>query len=105
MTGCAGRKARAGSTAAGRAGSGQSGVVITPASSASGRVASVNPELRFVVVTFPVGQVPANETVFAVFRAGAKVGTVKISGPAADTYTVGDITAGSAQKDDEVRAE
>jgi hypothetical protein len=60
---------------------------------------------KFAVISFPVAQMPANDTRLAIFRAGAKVGEVKISGPAQGTFTVGDITAGSAQEGDEVWAE
>ena len=83
----------------------QTNLVITPAKSAVGRVAKVNAQAKFVVLSFPVAQMPANETRLAIFRAGAKVGEVKISGPAQGTFTVGDITAGSAQEGDEVWAE
>ena len=84
---------------------GNTNLVITPASSLVGRIASVNPQANIAVVSFPVGQLPDNGTKFSVCRGGAKVGEIKISGPAAETFTVGDITAGSLQKDDEVRAE
>ena len=84
---------------------GQTNVVVASAGSPVGRVASVNAQARFAVVNFPVGQVPANETRLGIFRAGAKVGVLKISGPAADNFTVGDIIDGSAQDGDEVRAE
>ncbi len=80
-------------------------LVITPAGLLVGRVASANIQANIVVVSFPVGQLPADGTKFSIFHAGAKVGEVKISGPAAETFTVGDITAGSAQEGDEVRAE
>ena len=83
----------------------QTNVVIATTGSPVGRIASVNAQAKFAVVNFPVGQVPANETRLSVFRAGAKVGELKISGPSADNFTVGDITAGSAQDGDEVRAE
>jgi hypothetical protein len=80
-------------------------LVITPASSLVGRVASVNSQANIVVLSFPIGQLPENGARFSLFRAGAKVGEIKISGPTAETFTVGDITAGSAQEGDEVRAE
>jgi hypothetical protein len=83
----------------------QTNLVIAPAKSAVGRVTKVNLAAKFVVLSFPVAQVPANDTRMAIFRAGAKVGEVKISGPAQGTFTVGDITGGSAQEGDEVWAE
>ena len=80
-------------------------LVIKPASSAVGRVASVNLQGRFVVLSFPIGQLPTNDTRLAIFHAGAKVGEVRITGPAQENLTVGDITAGTAEDGDEVRGE
>lgn len=83
----------------------QTNLVITPAGSPVGRIASVNRSAKFAVINFPVAQVPADGTRLSVFRGGAKVGEVKISGPVQGTFTVGDIVAGSVEIDDEVRAE
>ena len=83
----------------------QTNLVITPAKSAVGHIRSVKPQLKFVVIDFPVGQVPAEETRLSIFRAGAKVGEVKISGSPKGTFIVGDILTGSAQEGDEVWAE
>ena len=107
-TGCASKDEEAQRPASAftvRPSTGNTNLVITPASSLVGRVASVNPQASIVVLSFPIGQLPGNGTKFSIFRAGAKVGEVKITGPAAETFTVGDISAGSAQEGDEVRAE
>ncbi len=68
-----------------------------------GRVASVNPPLRFVVMDFPIRRMPAREQRLNVYRNGQKIGEVKVTGPALDTTTAGDIVAGEAQIGDEVR--
>jgi hypothetical protein len=80
-------------------------VVATPIRTTIGRIASVNAQAKFAVINFPVGQVPANETRLAVFHAGVKSGEIRITGPAQENFTVGDIISGSAQEGDEVRAE
>jgi hypothetical protein len=80
-------------------------LVFTPTSSPVGRIASVNAQAKFAVISFPIGQLPANETRLSIFHAGAKSGEIKITGPAQESFTVGDIIAGSAQEGDEVRAE
>ena len=82
-------------------------LVITPFGSAMGRVFSVNTQAKFVVVTFPIGQLPANDARFSVFHAGMKVGEIKITIPPAplENGISADIIAGSAQEGDEVRAE
>jgi hypothetical protein len=75
----------------------------TAARSHTGRVASVKPELRFVVLDFAVSGVPGDGTVMAVYRAGQKVGEIRVTGPSVGTNTAADITAGEAQIGDEVR--
>jgi hypothetical protein len=84
---------------------GDTNVVVTPVSAPVGRVASVNAQARFVVLNFPVGQLPANDSRLAVFHNGSKTGVVKVTGPAQENFTVGDITAGTVVEGDEVRAE
>ena len=77
---------------------------ITPDQSITGRVTLVNPNLRFVVITFPLGQIPPVGSRMNVFRNSAIVGEISITGPARDDNTVADIVFGDAQKGDEVRA-
>jgi len=77
--------------------------VITPDEGPNGRVASVNAGLRFVVLTFPVGQIPTADAHLNVYRNGNKVGELKVTGPQRDDNTVADIISGDAQKGDEVR--
>jgi hypothetical protein len=84
---------------------GETNAVMTRATSPVGRIASVNAQAKFAVISFPIGQLPANETKFAIFHGGAKVGEIRITGPAQENFTVGDIMAGAAQEGDEVRAE
>ena len=84
---------------------GDTNVVVTPVSAPVGRVASVNAQARFVVLNFPVGQLPANDSRLAVFHNGSKTGEIKVTGPAQENFTVGDITAGTVVEGDEVRAE
>ena len=76
---------------------------VAPDESVSGHVSFVNTSLRFVVLTFPLGQTPAVDSHMNVFRNGAIVGEIKITGPQRDDNTVADIVLGDAQKGDEVR--
>jgi len=64
-----------------------------------------NAQAKFAVINFPLGQLPANDTRLSIFHAGMKAGEIKITGPAQESFTVGDIVSGSAQEGDEVRAE
>ena len=76
---------------------------MTPAEELMGTVAWVNPNLRFVVITFPVGRLPALDRRMGVYRRGLKVGEVKISGPQRGDSVVADIVAGEADTGDTVR--
>jgi hypothetical protein len=85
--------------------SGKTNLVISTANSHVGRVTSVNPQARFAVLSFPIGQLPANDTRLSLFRGDKKVGEIKITGPAQENFTVGDIITGAAREGDEVRGE
>ena len=68
-----------------------------------GKVASVNVAARFVVLQFPLGQVPPVDTRMVVYHGDAKTAEVKITGPAQDDLTVADILLGTVQENDQVR--
>jgi len=77
--------------------------IVTPSSAIKGKIALVNPNARYVVLTFPLGTLPPLETRLNVYRDGLKVGEVKVTGPQMDNNTVSDITVGEARTGDEVR--
>jgi hypothetical protein len=77
--------------------------VVTLADAQVGRVASINPGLRFVVVDFSLNRVPAVGDRLSVFRQGIKVGEVKISGPQLNNNITADVILGEVQPGDEVR--
>ena len=76
---------------------------ITPAQGANGRVASVNTSLNFVVLTFPIGQVPPIDAHLYVYRNGVRAAEVKVTGPQKEDNTVADIVSGVALAGDEIR--
>ena len=79
-------------------------VIVTPAQGTTGRITSLNPTVRYVVVSYAVGvPLPSVEQRLNVYRGGLKVAEIKISGPSRDTHTIGDIIAGECQVGDEVR--
>jgi|SRR5882672_6531063 len=81
-----------------------SAVIVTPAPANAGRIMSVNPAARFVVITYPIGvPLPAIERKLDVYRSGLKVAEIKITGPSRDLNTVADITSGECRAGDEVR--
>ena len=78
-------------------------LTVTPDNPLVGKVATVNSAGRFVVLSFPVGHLPALEQRLIVNRRGLKVGEVKVTGPQQDENIVADIVAGDAETGDEVK--
>ena len=76
---------------------------ITPAQGVDGRVASVNANLNFAVVTFPICQMAQKDALLYVYRNGNKAAELKVTGPQQDDNTVADIVSGTALPGDEVR--
>jgi hypothetical protein len=77
--------------------------VVTPDNSLTARVVSYNTTGRFVVLSFPVGQMPKPDQSLFLYRDGMKVGEVKITGPQRENNIVADLITGEAQVGDEVR--
>jgi hypothetical protein len=70
----------------------------------SGEIASVHPAGQFVVLRFPVGVMPPQGTVLAVWRQGVKSAEVRVSGPQRDLLIAADILKGECRVGDEVRS-
>jgi hypothetical protein len=77
--------------------------IVTPDNSLAARVVSYNASGRFVVLSFPPGQMPKLEQSLFLYRDGMKVGEVKITGPQRENNIVADLIAGEAQVGGEVR--
>jgi len=82
---------------------GKAKVEMTPDYALRGRVAMVNPNTRSVILSFPIGWLPAVDRRLNVYRGGLKVGEVKITGPQIDTNIAADLVAGEAKVGDEVK--
>jgi hypothetical protein len=76
---------------------------VTPENALVGKVKRVNPAARFVVLSFPIGQLPAPDQQFGVYRRGLKVGEIKITNQQLNEYIVADIVDGDVEEGDEVR--
>ncbi len=98
-TGCASKKNKAATQPAAMVPQ----AIVTPDLSLTAKVLSVNVVGRFVVLDFPNGRVPSLQQTFFLYRAGLKVGEVKITGPQADNAIVADLTSGEAKVGDTVR--
>ncbi len=79
--------------------------VATPLIYDLGKIARVDANARYVVMTFPLGGAPAMDQRLNVYRNGLKVAEVKVTGPQRDNNTVADIILGQPQVNDEVRAD
>lgn len=82
-----------------------SSVIVTPDNSLAGTVVSYDEAGRFVVLSFPLGRMPAVGQTLFLYRGGLKTGEVKVSGPQRDDNIVADLVSGDARPGDEVRSE
>lgn len=80
-----------------------SGPIVTPDTSLTAKVVRYNSLGRFVVLSFPVGQMPQSGQTLFLYREGMKVGSVQVDTQRQDNDVVADITSGDAQVGDEVR--
>jgi hypothetical protein len=78
---------------------------VTPDLRTVGRVELVNTEGRFVVISFPPGQVPPSGQHWRITHLGANIGRVTISGPQRAIDTVADIVEGTANVGDQATPE
>lgn len=78
-------------------------LIVTPETGLVGKVETANQNLRYVVLSFPIGHLPALEQRLNVYRHGLKVGEVKVTGPQIEDNVVADIVEGDSGPGDEVR--
>jgi hypothetical protein len=78
--------------------------VLTPDFRFDGRVASVNLDGRFVIISFSPGQTPKAGVRLNIYHNGLKTADVNVDGShQTDTDTVADIVQGVVQVGDEAR--
>jgi hypothetical protein len=77
--------------------------IVTPNNALAGKVVAYNSAGRFVVLNYPTNQLPKMDQTLFLYRAGLKVGEIKVTGPQSDDNTVADLVTGEAQVGDEVR--
>jgi hypothetical protein len=77
--------------------------IVTPDTSLSAKVVRYNATGRFVILSFPVGQMPKAGQTFFVYREGLKVGQIKITNQQMENDIVADVMDGEAQEGDDVR--
>ena len=71
------------------------GTVVVPGlARTEGKVVRTNLKLNFVVLDFGFKRLPQVGQQLGIFRLGKKIGQVRVSGPAWETYTVADIVDG-----------
>lgn len=78
---------------------------IFPITSGDGTVVKVNKKLRFAVLEFPLHPMPAIGQQLFLYRRGQKVARIKVTGPVRGQTVAADILEGSAEENDEVRAD
>ena len=78
-------------------------LIVNPATGVHGRILRVNPATRYVIVSYPFGNVPPADRRLNVYRGGLKVAEIKINELRWDTNIVADIVVGECQVGDDVR--
>ena len=73
--------------------------------SVAGKIVLVNAAMQFVVMDFHLRRLPALEQRLDVFRAGQKVGEIRVTGPVREMTVAGEILSGNPEAGDEVREE
>jgi|SRR3954464_10409251 hypothetical protein len=103
--GCAGQgnKEKTSKSAFSSTGGSNGKPIVTPGNSLIGKVASVNPGARFVVLNFPIGHLPTLQQHLFVYRKGLKVAELKVTGPQMDDNIVADIVTGESEPGDDVK--
>jgi hypothetical protein len=98
VSGCAFHKQKAAAS-----GPKASTTIITPDASLAAKVVLYNDTGRYVVLSFPVGQMPGTGQSLFLYRGGLKVAEVKTDKWQRDNYVVADLITGDAQAGDEAR--
>ena len=78
-------------------------IVTLAAMRTDGKVVRTNEKLNFVVLDFGFKRLPRAGQQLGIYRLGKKIGQVRVSGPAWETYTVADIVEGEIWVGDEAR--
>jgi hypothetical protein len=75
----------------------------TELGAATARIASVNPELGFVVIDFASQTVPTPGTQINVYRGDKRIGAVRVTEPAHPPLATADIVEGEVRVGDDAR--
>ena len=78
-------------------------MIVTVDQGLEGKVVKAESNLQFVILNFPLGQMPAIGQRLVVYRNGLKIGELKVSGPQQDDNIIADVTTGEAAAGDDVR--
>jgi hypothetical protein len=98
LVGCAGPRKETSSTH-------QNAPVVTPDFKPVGKIVMFNDQARFAVVNFPLGQLPQPDHRLDVYHKGSKVGELRATTEQKANNVIADLLVGSAQAEDEVRAQ
>ena len=77
--------------------------IVTQDRTLTGKIKTVSPRSKFVVINFPIGHLPETDQHLFVYRNGNKVAELKVTAWQQDDNVVADIITGEALEGDEVR--
>ena len=78
-------------------------LIVEAGGGLDGKVVVVDAQRYFVVLNFPLGQMPPVNAALNVYRHGVKVGELSVTGPQRDDSIVADIVSGELQVGDSAR--
>jgi hypothetical protein len=77
--------------------------IVTQDKTLTGKIKTISPRSKFVVINFPIGHLPETDQHLFVYRNGNKVAELKVTAWQQDDNVVADILTGEVQEGDEVR--
>ena len=80
-------------------------LIVNADNGLGGKVASADESGRFVILNFPLGQMPRVDSTMTLYRHGVKSATIKITGPQRDDNVAADVLSGIPAEGDSAREE
>jgi hypothetical protein len=80
-------------------------LIVNADNGLGGTVTTADDSGRFVILNFPLGQMPRVDSTMTLYRHGVKTATLKITGPQRDDHIAADVLTGNPAEGDTAREE
>ncbi|MFM2082861.1 MAG: hypothetical protein RL380_1552 [Verrucomicrobiota bacterium] len=78
-------------------------LIVNADNALGGKVVMADPDGRYVILNFPLGQMPRVDSTMTLYRHGVKSATLKITGPQRDDHIAADVLTGHPAEGDAAR--